>query len=162
MVDCLQLYLLLVSLLCCLLVLVLYLSARASDLLGINFIFFDDPMSKQTLSLQLKYSNTLHLLDEDPYCQIVITMITFANSINVKTLLDSITLGWKKDGLAEIIIQMVEVSVLCQKFQLASRSSKQPSDDAAAHAEVSPLTWKKHSKAAPDQLKKKEKEASQK
>lgn len=44
-------------------------------------------------------TDTLRLLDEDPYCQIVIATIAFANGINVKTLLDSITIGWS-DTLA--------------------------------------------------------------
>ncbi|KAF9005368.1 P-loop containing nucleoside triphosphate hydrolase protein [Hymenopellis radicata] len=36
---------------------------------------------------------TLRLLDTDPYCQIVVATVAFANGINVRTLLDSISIG---------------------------------------------------------------------
>jgi superfamily II DNA helicase RecQ len=36
----------------------------------------------------------LRLLDEDPECQVVIATIAFANGLNVKSLLDSISLGF--------------------------------------------------------------------
>jgi hypothetical protein len=36
---------------------------------------------------------TLRLLDEDPECQVVMATIAFANGLNVKALLDSISLG---------------------------------------------------------------------
>jgi hypothetical protein len=35
----------------------------------------------------------LRLLDEDPECQVVIATIAFANGLNVKAILDSISLG---------------------------------------------------------------------
>ncbi|KAJ7223334.1 P-loop containing nucleoside triphosphate hydrolase protein, partial [Mycena pura] len=42
-----------------------------------------------------KYNEeTLRLLDEDPYCQIVIATIAFSNGINARRLLDSISLGF--------------------------------------------------------------------
>ncbi|SJL13507.1 uncharacterized protein ARMOST_16951 [Armillaria ostoyae] len=191
-------------------------------------------------------TDTLRLLDEDPYCQIVIATIAFANGINVKTLLDSITIGWsdtlaitwqekgrvgrddKSDGRGVCLVP--KSTFKAAKNHLngnTSKSSKQQTDDAAARvlteklcliaavnrefknpppeistldcieakrrlpcslcckragiilrfhapddppdtempepfpqAEVPPSTPKKRSKAAPDQLKKKEKEAS--
>ncbi|KAK0214628.1 hypothetical protein EDD85DRAFT_798912 [Armillaria nabsnona] len=189
---------------------------------------------------------TLRLLNEDPYCQIVIATIAFANGINVKTLLDSITIRWS-DTLAITWQEKGRVGrddksdsrgiclVPKSTFKTAenhlngnpSKSSKQQTDDAAARvltekhcliaavnrkfknpppeistldcieakrrlpcflcckragiilrfhapdnppdtempepfpqAEVPSSTPKKRSKAAPDQLKKKEKEAS--
>ncbi|KAJ7173214.1 P-loop containing nucleoside triphosphate hydrolase protein [Mycena filopes] len=47
-------------------------------------------------SLRTFEANTeiLRLLDEDPRCQVVIATVAFANGINVKSLLDSISLGF--------------------------------------------------------------------
>lgn len=45
----------------------------------------------------------LRLLDEDPECQVVIATIAFANGLNVKALLDSISLG-----VADTVDQVVQ------------------------------------------------------
>jgi hypothetical protein len=36
----------------------------------------------------------LKLMDEDPLCQVVIATIAFSNGLNIKALLDSISLGF--------------------------------------------------------------------
>jgi hypothetical protein len=37
---------------------------------------------------------TIRLLEEDPYCQIVFATIAFPNGLNVKSLVDSLSLGF--------------------------------------------------------------------
>ncbi|KAJ7801975.1 hypothetical protein B0H14DRAFT_3489048 [Mycena olivaceomarginata] len=69
---------------------------------------------------------TIHLIDTDPYCQIVIATIAFSNGINAKKILDSISLGfsntvdivWQEEGRAGR-----EVGSLARGIVLAQLSS---------------------------------------
>jgi hypothetical protein len=50
----------------------------------------------------------LRLLDKDPECQVIIAMIAFANGLNVKSLLDSISLGfqlWQEKGPRRLLVE---------------------------------------------------------
>jgi hypothetical protein len=46
-------------------------------------------------------NETIWLLEEDPECQIVFTTIAFTNRLNVKALLDSLSLGFR-DSLGQV------------------------------------------------------------
>ncbi|PBK88553.1 hypothetical protein ARMGADRAFT_1115907 [Armillaria gallica] len=58
---------------------------------------------------------TIHLLDEDLYCQVVIAMVVFANGINCWSLLDSISIGatktldqiWQEKGQIAHLMEFV-------------------------------------------------------
>ncbi|KAJ7164071.1 P-loop containing nucleoside triphosphate hydrolase protein, partial [Mycena filopes] len=84
----------------------------------------------------------LRLLDEDPLCQVVIATIAFANGLNVKSLLDSISLGfpdtvdqlWQEKGRVGrnpetaargIVLYQPSVRAAAEK-QLAGLSSSAP------------------------------------
>lgn len=58
---------------------------------------------------------TIRLLDEDPYCQVVIATVAFANGINCRSLLDSISIGaaktldqiWQEKGRVARLMEFV-------------------------------------------------------
>ncbi|KAJ6449998.1 P-loop containing nucleoside triphosphate hydrolase protein [Mycena sanguinolenta] len=54
----------------------------------------------------LEYNeHTIWMIDNDPYCQIIIATIAFSNGINARTILDSITLGIVKTKTLDEIWQ---------------------------------------------------------
>jgi hypothetical protein len=61
---------------------------------------------------------TIRLLEEDPYCQIVFATIAFANELNVKSLVDSLSLGfadtvdqaWQEKGRVGHVLRSLSLS----------------------------------------------------
>ncbi|KAK0197660.1 P-loop containing nucleoside triphosphate hydrolase protein [Armillaria mellea] len=61
------------------------------------------------------HRETIRLLDEDPYCQVIIVTVAFANSINCRSLLDSISIGaaktldqiWQEKGRVARLMEFV-------------------------------------------------------
>ncbi|KAJ7686951.1 hypothetical protein B0H17DRAFT_1203965 [Mycena rosella] len=89
----------------------------------------------------------LRLLDEDPECQVVIATIAFANGLNVKSLLDSISLGfpdtvdqlWQEKGHKQLEAPSTTDSC-ATKHTKAPKSKSQSKSKPLEHAKALLLT----------------------
>ncbi|KAJ7343049.1 hypothetical protein DFH08DRAFT_963062 [Mycena albidolilacea] len=92
----------------------------------------------------------LRLLDEDPECQVVIATVPFANGLNAKSLLDSLSLG-----CADTVDQIVqEKGRVGRDLETAARAEKQLAGPSAVASPSTTAKSKSAKKATPKRTKK--------
>ncbi|KAJ7643002.1 P-loop containing nucleoside triphosphate hydrolase protein [Mycena polygramma] len=99
----------------------------------------------------------LRLLDEDPECQVVIATVAFANGLNVKSLLDSISLGfpdtvdqlWQEKGRVGRDPETTARGIVLYQPSVLKQAQKQLSDAPATTVTTSKPTKSKRKPVKP-------------